>query len=73
MSSSSPVFSSSSSSSDSEGVEVFISLLSAMAQQNASQIPRPIIRRLQINRDREPGQYRTPKVKHRIMIKEIIM
>ncbi|KAD3641202.1 hypothetical protein E3N88_30426 [Mikania micrantha] len=55
MSSSSPVFSSSSSSSDSEGMEVFISLLSAMAQKNASQIPRPIIRRLQINRDREAG------------------
>ncbi|KAL8215767.1 hypothetical protein R6Q57_022604 [Mikania cordata] len=34
-------------------MDVFIPLLSAMAQQNASQIPRPFIRRLQINRDRE--------------------
>ena len=51
----SPATSESSSSSDSEGMEVFISLLSTMAQENASQIPRPIIRRIQINRDREAG------------------
>ncbi|KAD4180211.1 hypothetical protein E3N88_28802 [Mikania micrantha] len=37
------------------GMDVFIWLLSAMAQENASQIPRPIIRRIQINRDRETG------------------
>ncbi|KAD3337321.1 hypothetical protein E3N88_32841 [Mikania micrantha] len=55
MSSSSPVLSSSSSSSDSEGIDLFISSLSTMAQENASQIPRPIIRRIQINRDREAG------------------
>ncbi|KAD3641905.1 hypothetical protein E3N88_31129 [Mikania micrantha] len=51
MSSSSTVFSSS----DSEGTDLFIAALSTMAQENASQIPRPIIRRIQINRDREAG------------------
>ncbi|KAL8205432.1 hypothetical protein R6Q57_008983 [Mikania cordata] len=53
MSSSFPVLSSSSSSSDSEDIDLFISSLSTMAPENASQIPRPIIRRIQINRDRE--------------------
>ncbi|KAD3337034.1 hypothetical protein E3N88_32554 [Mikania micrantha] len=51
MSSSSTVFSSS----DSEGIDLFISSLSMLAQENASQIPRPIIRRTQINRDKEGG------------------
>ncbi|KAD7117580.1 hypothetical protein E3N88_04848 [Mikania micrantha] len=51
MSSSFTVFSSS----DSEGTDLFIAALSTMAQENASQIPRPIIRRIQINRDREAG------------------
>ncbi|KAL8222801.1 hypothetical protein R6Q57_020200 [Mikania cordata] len=45
--------SASSSSSDSEGIDLFISSLSTIAEENASQIPRPIIRRIQINRDRE--------------------
>ncbi|KAL8200464.1 hypothetical protein R6Q57_011803 [Mikania cordata] len=45
--------SSSSSSSYSEGIDLFISSLSTMAQENATQISRPIIRIIQINRDRE--------------------
>ncbi|KAL8192618.1 hypothetical protein R6Q57_027803 [Mikania cordata] len=47
--------SSSSSSLDNEGIDLFTSSLSTMAQENASQIHRPIIRRIQINRDREAG------------------
>ncbi|KAL8210250.1 hypothetical protein R6Q57_006982 [Mikania cordata] len=47
--------SASTSSSESEGIDLFISALATMAEENASQIPRPIVRKIQINRDREAG------------------
>ena len=47
--------SSSSTSSDGEGAALFIQALMTIAHESGSQIPRPIVRRIQINRDREAG------------------